>query len=213
MDKYTGLAASAITQTRSCSRGTCLHLSPVQVSSHSVLIKMRFHLILLFGIGVFEGIQADLDCNQNGDNIALTGVATQSSVKFNGSPGRAINGDQNGNYHENSCSHTSPEKSPWWQLDLQKSWKIETIVVANRKDCCPERLIGAEIRVGNSPDLDNPLCGTITDISQGPLIKLCCNGMEGRYVRVVIPDRTEMLTLCEVEVYPVTEKENDDACW
>ena len=27
-----------------------------------------------------------------------------------------------------------------------------------------------------------------------------CNGMEGRYVNIVIPGRQEYLTLCEVEV-------------
>ncbi len=28
-----------------------------------------------------------------------------------------------------------------------------------------------------------------------------CDGMEGRYINIVIPGRKEYLTLCEVEVY------------
>nr|XP_033790126.1 fucolectin-5-like isoform X2 [Geotrypetes seraphini] len=173
---------------------------------------MGFQLILLLGIGVFGGIQADSDCNESSENIARKGVATQSSLMASGVPKFAIDGNQNGNYHEYSCTHTSHDNRPWWQLDLQESKKIAAVVVANRIDCCSTRLTGAEIRVGNSPDLNNPLCGKITDVSQGSVFKLCCGGMEGRYVTVVIPDRTEYLTLCEVEVYPAMENGNENSC-
>lgn len=44
-------------------------------------------------------------------------------------------------------------------------------------------------------------CGTITDTTPGSISTISCNGMEGRYVTITIPDRVESLTLCEVEVY------------
>jgi len=36
---------------------------------------------------------------------------------------------------------------------------IRVVRVYNRSDCCPERLLGFEIRVGNDPNmLSNPIC-------------------------------------------------------
>nr|XP_014433016.2 uncharacterized protein LOC106732561 isoform X1 [Pelodiscus sinensis] len=43
-------------------------------------------------------------------------------------------------------------------------------------------------------------CGTINDPSLGSLSTICCSGLEGRYVTIVIPGRAEYLSLCEVEV-------------
>ena len=40
----------------------------------------------------------------------------------------------------------------------------------------------------------------ISSISGGTTKTFACNGMEGRYVNIVIPGRREYLTLCEVEV-------------
>lgn len=44
-------------------------------------------------------------------------------------------------------------------------------------------------------------CAVITSIPAGFSETFECNGMEGRYVTVVIPGRAEYLILCEVEVY------------
>ena len=44
-------------------------------------------------------------------------------------------------------------------------------------------------------------CAVISSIPAGFSETFECNGMEGRYVTVVIPGRAEYLTLCEVEVY------------
>lgn len=40
----------------------------------------------------------------------------------------------------------------------------------------------------------------ILSIAAGASKTFACNGMEGRYVNVVIPGRRKYLTLCEVEV-------------
>nr|XP_033785235.1 pentraxin fusion protein-like [Geotrypetes seraphini] len=169
---------------------------------------MNFPLILLLGIGVYAGAQVMFDCKPQPQetNIAPTGVATQSSH-----PGNArlvIDGNPNTNYFKGSCSHTDYQPRAWWRLDLQHSWQIASIRVVNRGDCCSARLNGAQIRIGNRPDNNNPVCGIITDISLGSSTRLCCHGMEGRYVSVVMPLRWEYLTLCEVEVFPVLQDQN-----
>ena len=47
----------------------------------------------------------------------------------------------------------------------------------------------------------SPRCAVISHISEGFTQTFQCNGMDGRYINIVIPGRTEYLTLCEVEVY------------
>ncbi|KAL7835767.1 hypothetical protein SRHO_G00281140 [Serrasalmus rhombeus] len=72
----------------------------------------------------------------------------------------------------------------------------------NRGDCCSERINGAEIRNsllnnGNS----KTRCGVINTNSRGPIFTFDYKGMDGRYINIVIPGRTEYLNLCKVEVY------------
>ncbi|XP_067367652.1 uncharacterized protein [Channa argus] len=136
-------------------------------------------------------------------NIAKGGKVTQSSLYGDAVPQRAIDGNRASNWGEGSCSHTQNDLNPWWRLDLLLTFKIKTVTITNRKDCCPERLSGAEIRIGNSLNDNgnaNPRCAVISSIEAGTSKSFDCNGMEGQYVNIVIPGRQEYLTLCEVEV-------------
>ncbi|NP_001106403.1 uncharacterized protein LOC100127564 precursor [Xenopus tropicalis] len=125
----------------------------------------------------------------------------------------AVDGNKETNYYVHPCAHTNKDFAPWWQLDLKKSIKIWTVVITTRRDCCSERLLGAEIRVGDSADNKNPVCATVNDVSQTTLT-FCCKGMLGRFVSVVIPGRSEFLHFCEVEVYAEEVKsEASPLCW
>ncbi|XP_030076360.1 fucolectin-5 isoform X2 [Microcaecilia unicolor] len=172
---------------------------------------MHFPLILLLGIGVYRGIEADSDCSPRpGEkNIASTGVATQSSLYLKDFPRLANDGIRSTYYYKGFCSCTTKESNPWWRLDLQRTWKIRSVVLVNPSDCCINLLWGAQIRIGNRSDNNNPVCGTITNAAAGSSTRLCCAGMEGRYVSVVIPGRKEWLSLCEVEVYPMLQDESE----
>ncbi|KAG9283890.1 fucolectin-like [Astyanax mexicanus] len=139
------------------------------------------------------------------ENVALKGFASQSSNFDDGYAIKAIDGNRDGNYFCGSCTHTKYDLSPWWKLDLQKTHKVSSITITNRQDAVPERLNGAEIRIGDNPahtGIQNPRCGVI-ESTGSPTVTFQCNGMEGRYVNVVISGRREYLTLCEVEVYGV----------
>ncbi|KAE8599865.1 hypothetical protein XENTR_v10017370 [Xenopus tropicalis] len=134
-------------------------------------------------------------------NVAVLGEATQSSTyRPEYSASNANDGDANTDMRYGSCSHTGNDNPAWWQLDLKKRYKVDKVVIVNRGDCCGERLLGAQVRVGNTANLNNPLCGTVTDVSE-ETITVSCHRMEGRYLTVVIPGREETLQLCEVEVY------------
>ncbi|XP_040208113.1 fucolectin-like [Rana temporaria] len=150
-------------------------------------------------------------------NIARSGEASQSSdLLFEpiGYAKKAIDGVTDTNWYHGFCSHTNAEPSPWWKVDLKQKYKVNVVVVIGRSDCCMERMKDAEVRIGNSPDNNNPVCGKVTQLSD-PTTALCCNGMEGQYVSVVIPGLNEFLHLCEVEVYgdPVTQTEEKHVCW
>uniref|UniRef100_A0A667XY22 Si:ch211-215k15.4 n=1 Tax=Myripristis murdjan TaxID=586833 RepID=A0A667XY22_9TELE len=137
------------------------------------------------------------------ENLALRGRATQSSVYPLGIPMNAIDGNRDTNYDRGSCSVTQDNFSPWWRLDLLKTHKVDSVSITNR-DLVPERINGVEIRIGNSLDNNgnnNPRCAVVSHIAAGLTETFQCDGMEGRYVNLIIPGRKELLTLCEVEVY------------
>uniref|UniRef100_A0A9J8B8P0 Si:ch211-215k15.4 n=1 Tax=Cyprinus carpio carpio TaxID=630221 RepID=A0A9J8B8P0_CYPCA len=140
----------------------------------------------------------------DGENVALKGRATQISLYGNGFASNAVDGNKDGVYGHGSCTHTNKALNPWWRLDLLKRHKVFSVVITNTVDSVPQRLNGAEIRIGNSLDNNgnnNPRCAVISSISPGFSSTFECDGMEGRYINVVIPGREEYLTLCEVEVY------------
>uniref|UniRef100_A0A8C5WCI0 F5/8 type C domain-containing protein n=1 Tax=Leptobrachium leishanense TaxID=445787 RepID=A0A8C5WCI0_9ANUR len=174
------------------------------------------HLILLLACGAVGWAQS-CDPQPGALNLARSGQATQSSV-YSPSPStdasKAIDGNTATSYYSYSCATTLSNQPAWWRLDLNRSMKVQSVIITNRQDCCPERLIGAQIKIGNSADGNNPLCGTIKDVSKAR-VTVCCNGMEGRYLSVTISDRNEYLTLCEVEVYgsEVSVKNEPSVCW
>ncbi|XP_078542240.1 fucolectin-like [Lissotriton helveticus] len=142
-------------------------------------------------------------------NIAKQGIASHST-QFEGKAwayaSLAIDGNTDDVFDHSSCTHTEKQIGPWWRLDLRKTYKISAIKVFNRKDCCPKRLLSAEVRVGDSPNLDNPICGVFSEANIYKPAIFCCNGMEGQYIHIHIPSEVEFLTLCEVEVYEEKKK-------
>lgn len=83
-------------------------------------------------------------------NVALKGVASQSSARRFPDASKAIDGRRDSFYNNGHCSHTAWERTdPWWQVDLRRTFIVTSVKVTNRGDCCAERLDGAEIRIGN----------------------------------------------------------------
>ncbi|KAI7814579.1 hypothetical protein IRJ41_021836, partial [Triplophysa rosa] len=135
------------------------------------------------------------------NNLALKGTVTQSSTQSAWVAQRAIDGKR---YGSAFCSATANESNPWWRLDLLDVYNISTVIITARSDCCPERINGAEIRIGNSLDNNgnnNPICAVTSGFLAGHTISYSCHGMEGRYVNVVMTGITSHLALCEVEVF------------
>ena len=84
-------------------------------------------------------------------NVALKGVAAQSSACCFPDASKAIDGRRDSFYDNGQCSHTAWKTTdPWWQVDLRRTYIVTSVKVTNRGDCCAERLDGAEIRIGNA---------------------------------------------------------------
>ncbi|KAF3839207.1 hypothetical protein F7725_017924 [Dissostichus mawsoni] len=151
-------------------------------------------------------------CSAFGDktqeNLAIQGKAMQSSRYEAVDANKAIDGNRSPRWGDGSCSCTSNDLNPWWRLALPKTHKVFSVKITNRNEV-PERLNGAEIRIGDSlgnNGADNPRFAVITSIPSGQTAEfLVPNGMDGRYVYIGIPGRQEYLTLCEVEVYGYPE--------
>jgi hypothetical protein len=92
-------------------------------------------------------------------NVALKGVASQSSLNGYGNAHNAIDGNRESDYYKGSCTHTAKETKPWWRVDLLDVTRVTAVSITNRGDDVPERLDGAEIRIGNSLEnngINNP---------------------------------------------------------
>uniref|UniRef100_A0A672KLF2 Fucolectin tachylectin-4 pentraxin-1 domain-containing protein n=1 Tax=Sinocyclocheilus grahami TaxID=75366 RepID=A0A672KLF2_SINGR len=131
-------------------------------------------------------------------NLATGKNVTQSSTYGLWSAEQAIDSNPGFRKSWSSCSSTDNQTNPWWRVDLSSVYRVNRVVITNRLDCCPERINGAEIRIGNS--LENNGNNNPT-IPAGVSSTYTCNGMEGRYVNLFIPGYSKFLTLCEVEVY------------
>ncbi|XP_067256481.1 uncharacterized protein [Chanodichthys erythropterus] len=137
-------------------------------------------------------------------NLAAGRSVTQSSTFNSWIAEQAIDFIPGFTKPESACSSTVSQANPWWRLDLRHIYRVSKVVITNRLDCCWERIDGAEIRIGNSLENNgnnNPICDVISSIPAGVSSTYVCNNMEGRYVNLIIPGDSRILTLCEVEVY------------
>lgn len=104
----------------------------------SMLVKIFFGL---YKVSVTCVISA-------GENLAIQGKASQSSLFEYGFAYNAIDGNRDSKWEHGSCTHTNNDVSPWWRLDLGKTHKVFSVKVTNMESS-PERLNGAEIRIGD----------------------------------------------------------------
>ena len=83
----------------------------------------------------------------SGKKLHGGGTASQSSEEYGGEAGRAIDGNKEQAFSEDSVTHTKVENYPWWQLDLGQPAMVGKIKIWNRSDCCGDRLEGAVVEL------------------------------------------------------------------
>jgi hypothetical protein len=133
-------------------------------------------------------------------NVAVGKQASQSSTDYGGLGSRAVDGNADGGFFNGSVTHTATAPNQWWMVDLGASYRIESITVFNRTDCCAERL-DAELRVTEEPGWPNNLTFQSAlgahAVRQIPVAS--AGVIFGRYIWV-IQKGTEPLSLAEVVV-------------
>ncbi|XP_078594600.1 uncharacterized protein LOC144872399 [Branchiostoma floridae x Branchiostoma japonicum] len=167
-----------------------------------------------FNCTCYEGYAGDgVTCTDHEVDIALGKPAFQTSTTTLGSAhwpaSLAVDGSGAA-----PCTHTNPEDSPAWWVDLGQSYAVDRVVIFNRPDCCRERLNPFNIHIGDSDQvISNPRCGGDHHINVTHLsIAIQCQGMQGRFVAVRLPGHgpSRILTLCEVQVYTADPPDVDE---
>ena len=132
-------------------------------------------------------------------NIAPLGTANQSSTDFGGSASRAIDGNTDGRYSNNSVTHTTNRNRPTWRVDWDDSYEIDEIRIFNRTDsCCTSRLSDFTVSVINSSG--NTVFSRVINGQAGPTTTIDTGGVTGNQVRVRL-NGTNPLSLAEVQVF------------
>ena len=166
------------------------------VGDHSSTIQTTFPTDVKVIIGGYGETPAPINATQN---LALNGVATQSSTAFDANASRAIDGNTSGLWNDNSVTHTNLDANAWWQVDLGSTEAIGEINIFNRTDdCCINRLDNFTVSVIN--DTNEVTFSQSYTTAPNPFIIVNANGALGNVIRVELDD-TNHLSLAEVEVY------------
>jgi Protein of unknown function (DUF1553) len=116
-------------------------------SDSNPLPKARFVRVELMGNDRILSL-AEVQVLAAGKNVALAGMASQSTTDFGGDAKRAIDDSTNGDYTKNSTTHSAISSNPWWEVDLGSEFPVEQVVLWNRTDGdIHYRLDGADVRL------------------------------------------------------------------
>lgn len=130
-------------------------------------------------------------------NLALNKSASQSSEGWGGAASKAVDGNTDGNWVNNSVTHTYYDNQAWWQVDLGSLQSIQSIDVWNRTDCCGNRLTNFNVYL-----LDESLSVVASANVPGQAGSPTTIQLSGtaRYVKVQLAG-TDYLSLAEVQVW------------
>ena len=134
------------------------------------------------------------------ENIAWKKQATQSSTAYGGNANRALDGNTNSSYSQNSITHTNFEKQPWWQVDLGRNEQVGLVRLFNRGDGeLAKRLSNFDVILynENNEEVSRQYIQQLTSNQ----LNVQFNGKIGRYVRVQLHHEHQALSLAEVEVF------------
>jgi alpha-L-fucosidase 2 len=90
---------------------------------------------------------AEVEVFAGGKDVALSRKAMQSTTVYGGVAARAVDGNLDNNYNNQSVTHTAPDGTdPWWEVDLGHAVEIDAIRITNRKGNS-DRLEGFTLRI------------------------------------------------------------------
>jgi hypothetical protein len=167
----------------------------------------RYLRIQLSGTNTLNMAEVQVIGSRASDNLAVGKAASQSTTWSPAS--RAVDGNTDGNYFDNSVSQTAADPNAWWQVDLGASAAVGAVAVWNRTDCCGSRLADYWVFVSNTPFAASDTPATLQaraatwgghQTSAPNPVSLIPVGVQGRYVRVQLTG-TNNLHMAEVQVF------------
>jgi beta-xylosidase len=135
-------------------------------------------------------------------SIAEYGTATQSSTLDSAYASLAIDGDTTSSFNESSISQTETEDSPWWQVELDKEYKIGDINILGTKG---EN--GTDMVSEYTVSVINAKGKTTYSKSFNAYSELSTNagGIKGQMIKIQLNAPSCKLTLAEVQVYRIDD--------
>lgn len=110
------------------------------------LMPLAMRLVVFsFALLIFTG-------NTNAQTNVARGKSTRQSStgSAGGAASLAVDGNRNGNFANNSVTHTKEEAGTWWEIDFGAIYFITNIKIYNRADRCRERLRNTRIAVSKT---------------------------------------------------------------
>ena len=141
-------------------------------------------------------------------NLAQGRPATASSLGWGGDAARAVDDNSDGNYANNSVTHTQADAQAWWQVDLGQLRAVQAVQIFNRTDCCIARLADFYVFVSASDMSGRTLAQLTADPAVARVQVATLGGAasitlpvvaQGRFVKVQLVG-ANYLSLAEVQV-------------
>ena len=141
------------------------------------------------------------------ENIAWKKQARQSSTEFGGDASRALDGNTNSSYSQQSITHTKFENQPWWEVDLGRTEQVGLVRLYNRGDGELSKRL-ADFDVILYDERGQEVTRQYVSRLEGSSLDLQLNGKLGRRVRIQLRQKNQALSLAEVEVFRFVAKNN-----
>jgi len=170
---------------------------PQQISSSLDVIFDRVRVNNVSGQGLTLG-EVHIDAQpyvDNRPNVALGKPTFQTStLEGQGTSDIAVDGN------EDWMTHTLNGPSEYWKVDLLFPYKISSISIVNRQDCCGRRILGATVQILSGGAVAYSHVINENDLSSDPYLEFTVPaGTAGDSVRV-LNKPNEYLSMAEVRV-------------
>ena len=166
--------------------------------------KARFVRIELDGYNALSLAEVQV---YRAENISWKKQAKQSSTDFGGDASRALDGNTNSNYSQQSITHTKFENQPWWEVDLGRTEQVGLVRLYNRGDGeLSKRLADFDVILYDEKGTE--VARQYVSRLEGSSLDLQLNGKLGRRVRIQLRQKNQALSLAEVEVFRFVAKNN-----
>ena len=166
--------------------------------------KARFVRIELDGYNALSLAEVQV---YRAENIAWKKQAKQSSTDFGGDASRALDGNTNSSYSQQSITHTKFENQPWWEVDLGRTEQVGLVRLHNRGDGELSKCL-SDFDVILYDEKGTEVARQYVSRLEGSSLDLQLNGKLGRRVRIQLRQKNQALSLAEVEVFRFVAKNN-----